>query len=436
MNEPSGASEPTANVYQSASARYYMLGFLTIIYAVNFVDRQLLAILQEPIKEELLLSDGQLGLLTGFAFAIFYVTAGIPIARFADHANRRNIISVVLGLWSVMTAASGLAQNYWQLLLARIGVGVGEAGCSPPAHSMISDVFPLSARATALSMYSSGINIGILFGFLLGGWLNEFFGWRVAFMVVGLPGVVLAVLFRLTVKEPLRGMTESGQQMLPREPAKLGDVLALLWSRRSFRHLAMGGALSAFTGYGISSWLASYIIRSYGMATGELGTWLALTVGLFGAIGTFGSGMLADRLGRRDLRWYLWMPACAAVISVPAFVVAMMADSAVGTLVLNIVPTLLATVYVGSCIAMVHGLLASNMRAMGSAVFFFIINIFGLGLGPFSIGLLSDLLEPSLGTQSLRYAMISLVVVAGSWSVLHYTLAARSLREDLARAPE
>lgn len=419
---------------QSASSRYYLLGFLTVIYAVNFVDRQLLAILQEPIKADLGLSDGQLGLLTGFAFAIFYVTAGLPIARYADRGNRRNIIAVVLGLWSLMTALSGLAQNYTQLLLARIGVGVGEAGCSPPAHSMLSDVFPPAKRATALSMYSSGINIGILFGFLLGGWLNEFFGWRVAFMVVGLPGILLAVIFRFSVQEPQRGLHE--QHAVSDNQASFSDVLSLLWSRRSFRHLAMAGSLSAFTGYGIASWLASYIIRTHGMGTGELGTWLALTMGLVGAIGTFASGVVADRLGLVDKRWYMWMPACAGFIAVPVFVVAMLAETAVGTLLINILPTLLATVYVGSCLAMIHGMLALNMRATGSAIFLFIINIFGLGLGPFCIGLLSDYLEPYYGINALRYSLISLILLAGYWSVLHYWLAARTLREDLAHAPQ
>lgn len=421
-------------IYQSSGQRYYLLGILTLIYTVNFVDRQLLAILQEPIKVELGLTDGQLGLLTGFAFAIFYVTAGLPIARIADRGNRRNIIAFVLALWSLMTAACGLAQNYLQLLLARIGVGVGEAGCSPPAHSMLSDVFPPNKRATALSMYSSGINIGILFGFLLGGWLNEFFGWRVAFMVVGLPGILLALVFRFTVQEPLRGMSE--QRVVTHDETSFGEVLALLWSRRSFRHLALAGSLSAFTGYGIASWMASYIIRTHGMGTGELGTWLALTMGLVGAIGTFGSGMVADRLGVRDKRWYMWMPAVAGVIAVPFFVVAMLADTAIATLVINIVPTLLATVYVGSCLAIIHGMLALNMRATGSAIFLFIINILGLGLGPFSIGLLSDYLEPEYGVYALRYAMIAMIVLAGSWSVLHYWLASRTLREDLAHAPE
>ena len=203
-----GSNNSSTNHYRSKGAAYYALGILTVVYSFNFIDRQLLAILQESIKAELLLSDAQLGLLTGFAFAVFYVTAGLPIASWADRSNRRNIVALSLFVWSFMTAISGYAQNYWQLLLARIGVGVGEAGGSPPSHSMISDIFPPESRAGALGFYSTGISFGILFGFLFGGWLNEFFGWRVAFLVVGVPGIVLALVVRFTLAEPVRGLNE------------------------------------------------------------------------------------------------------------------------------------------------------------------------------------------------------------------------------------
>ena len=208
-NTGSGEAQPLPepeNPYASTARRNYVLVVLTLVYTFNFVDRQLLSILQEAIKLDLSLSDAQLGLLTGFAFAMFYVTAGIPIARLADRSNRRNIVAVSVGLWSFMTAISGFVQNYLQLLLARVGVGVGEAGGSPPSHSIVSDIFPKKQRASALAFYSTGVNLGILFGFLFGGWLNEFFGWRVAFMVVGVPGIMLAILVRTTVREPVRGL--------------------------------------------------------------------------------------------------------------------------------------------------------------------------------------------------------------------------------------
>ncbi|MEM7221307.1 MAG: MFS transporter [Pseudomonadota bacterium] len=422
------------NPYDSASLRYYVLGLLTIVYTFNFIDRQLLSILQESIKADLGLSDGQLGLLTGFAFALFYVTAGIPIARWADRSNRRNIIAIAIGLWSFMTAISGLCQQYWQLLLARIGVGVGEAGGSPPAHSIISDVFPPTTRASALAFYSTGVNIGILFGFLLGGWLNEFFDWRVAFFVVGLPGILVALLVRFTIVEPQRGAAEArtaSENMVP-----LGDVLRTLWSRSSFRHIALGCALNAFAGYSSSNWTASFMIRSHNMSTGELGTWLAMILGFGGAVGVLLGGLLADRLGAQDRRWHMWLPALTGTICLPFMVATYLAEGPYTALMLSIVPGVLFNVYLGNALAMTHGLVGLRMRALASAILFFVLNLIGLGLGPSFVGFLSDALEPQFGVHSLRYAMLYVLPVAMSWSVVHFWLAARTLREDLARAPD
>ncbi len=435
MNEPTTptAGEP-ANPYRNSRSAYYALGILTLVYSFNFIDRQLLAILQESIKAELLLSDAQLGLLTGFAFAVFYVTAGLPIASWADRSNRRNIVSLSLFVWSFMTAISGLAQNYWQLLLARIGVGVGEAGGSPPSHSMISDIFPPQSRASALGFYSTGVSFGILFGFLFGGWLNEFFGWRVAFVVVGVPGILLALVVRMTLAEPIRGLNERRQ--VSDESVAMKTVVSLLWQRKSFRHMAMGAAMNAFAGYSVANWVASYMIRSFNMSTGELGTWLALIIGVGGAAGVFGSGVVADRLGRRDVRWYMWMPVIACGIAIPFQFGVYLATDAHFALIMAIVPAVLSNAYLGATIASVHNLVGLRMRALGSAILFFIINIVGLGAGPSSVGLLSDLLQPTYGTDSLRYALLILVPVALTWSGIHYLLAARYIREDLNRAPD
>jgi MFS family permease len=375
-----------------------------------------------------------LGLLTGFAFAVFYVTAGLPIASWADRSNRRNIVSLSLFVWSFMTAISGLAQNYWQLLLARIGVGVGEAGGSPPSHSMISDIFPPQSRASALGFYSTGVSFGILFGFLFGGWLNEFFGWRVAFVVVGVPGILLALVVRMTLAEPIRGLNERRQ--VSDEGVAMKTVVSLLWQRKSFRHMAMGAAMNAFAGYSVANWVASYMIRSFNMSTGELGTWLALIIGVGGAAGVFGSGVVADRLGRRDVRWYMWMPAIACGIAIPFQFGVYLATGAHVALIMAIVPAVLSNAYLGATIASVHNLVGLRMRALGSAILFFIINIVGLGAGPSSVGLLSDLLQPTYGTDSLRYALLILVPVALTWSGIHYLLAARYIREDLDRAPD
>lgn len=423
----------TQNPYAAPRARYYALGLLTVVYTFNFIDRQLLAILQESIKAELLLSDAQLGLLTGFAFALFYVTAGIPIARWADNSNRRNIVAWAIGIWSFMTAISGTVQNYSQLLMARIGVGIGEAGGSPPAHSIISDIFPPSSRAGALSFYSTGVNIGVLFGFLAGGWLNEFFGWRVAFVVVGLPGIIIALLVRYTLREPIRGLAD--QRVAKEKAEPLSEVLGLLWSRLSFRHMAMGAATNAFAVYSLNSWSASFFIRSYGLSSGEVGTWMALILGLGGALGLLAGGFLAQRLAAGDQRWYNWIPAWAAVISAPLAWCTFYVESMTLSLLLFIVPGCLATVYLGNTLAMVHGLVGLRMRALASAILFFVLNLIGLGLGPFSVGLVSDHLEPTLANESLRHALLYLVPIASVWSAFHFFSASRTLREDLAAAP-
>jgi predicted MFS family arabinose efflux permease len=421
------------NPYSTAGARNYALVLLTIVYSFNFIDRQLLAILQEPIKLELSLSDSQLGLLTGFAFALFYVIAGIPIARWADRSNRRNIISLSLGLWSLMTAVSGLTHNFIQLLAARVGVGVGEAGGSPPSHSIVSDIFPPEKRASAMSFYSTGVNIGILFGFLLGGWLNEFFGWRVAFIVVGAPGVLLALLVRFTLREPIRGLTENKQSSDEQVP--FSQVLHLLWSRLSFRHMVFAGSLNAFVIYATVNWLASFFIRSHGMTTGELGTWLAMSSGLFGAIGVFFGGFFADKLASRDKRWYVWLSAVMMLICVPFTIAVYSASNQYTALILAFVPGTLFNVYLGTTIATTHGLVGQRMRATSSAILFLVLNIIGLGLGPWSIGLLSDYLLPTLGTESLRYALLYIIPAVTFWSACHFYLASRTLRDDLANAP-
>ncbi len=434
MSETDKTAPAQANAYDSTTARNYALGLLTVVYAFNFIDRQLLAILQESIKADLGLSDGLLGLLSGFAFAIFYVTAGIPIARFADHSNRRNIVAISVFIWSFMTAVSGFAQNFFHLLMARIGVGIGEAGGSPPSHSIISDIFPPEKRASALGFYSTGVNIGILFGFLLGGWLNEYFGWRVAFMVVGIPGILIAFVVRFTIAEPVRGLNE--QKVVSDKAPPFMDAVRMLWDRRSFRHMAMGAALNAFVGYSVANWSASFFIRSHGMSTGELGTWLAMISGLGGALGVVLGGMAADKLSPRDKRWYMWVPAISGLIIVPFMIPVYLASSVYLALVLSIIPGIMQNVYLGSTIATTHALVGIRMRALSSAILFLILNTIGLGLGPLVIGSLSDYLNSTHGTDSLRLAMLYVLPAVMVWSSLHFFLASKSLKDDLAAAPD
>ena len=434
MTDSTAAAENANNPYASTKAAYYALGILTIVYSINFIDRQLLSILQESIKADLMLSDAQLGLLTGFAFAVFYTFAGLPIASLADRSNRRNIVAISLTIWSGMTAISGLAQNYWQLLAARVGVGIGEAGGSPPSHSMISDIFPPEKRASAIGFYSTGISIGILFGFLFGGWLNEFFGWRVAFFVVGIPGVLLALVLYLTVPEPIRGLAEN--RASTGDNPSMMTVFKVLLSRRSFLFMALGAAMNAFAGYSTANWVASFMIRTHQMPTGELGTWLALIIGVGGAIGVFGSGVIADKLGKTDKRWYMGVAVCACVISIPLQISTFWVDDPYTALMCMVIPSVLSNAYLGATIASVHGMVGLKMRAVSSALLFFILNMIGLGMGPTTVGLVSDLLVDQHGVDSLRYAMMYIIPTAMFMSGVFYLVAARYIRDDLAKAPD
>ena len=412
----------------SPAVRHYALGVLVVVYTFNFIDRQILSILLEPIKQDLGLSDSALGMLTGFAFALFYATLGIPIARFADRSNRRNLIAWALAIWSAMTAVSGLAQNFWHLLLARIGVGVGEAGCSPPAHSMLADYFPTENRATALGIYSLGIPFGILFGFIAGGWLNEFFGWRVAFFIVGVPGLLLAILVRFTLREPPRGMAEG--RVADEEQPTIMETFRFLWSKRSFRHMAVGGGLTAFVGYGVITWVPSFLIRSYGMNTGDVGTYLGLILGIPGGIGIALGGYLADRYGARDTRWYLWIVSVALIASTPLFFGVYLSNTAFASLMFLILPILLGNFYQATTFSQTQGLVSLRMRSVAAAVLLFILNMIGLGAGPQAVGILSDVLQPSYGDESLRYALLILSTVQ-IWAAYHYYQAGKSLKEDL-----
>jgi len=417
----------------SAATRRYVLGTLVVVYTFNFIDRQILSILLEPIKLDLELSDTQLGFLTGFAFALFYATLGIPIARWADAHNRRNLIALSLTIWSGMTALSGLAQNFGQLLLARIGVGVGEAGCSPPSHAMLSDYYPPNRRATALGIYSLGIPVGILFGFLAGGWINEFFGWRVAFFVVGIPGLVLALVVRFTVREPIRGMSE-GRSAAADQPG-VAETFRFLWQKRSFRHLAFGGALTAFVGYGVVSWLPSFMIRSHGMQTGEIGTYLGLILGIPGGIGIALGGYLADRFGGRDARWYLWIPAIALLASVPFSLGVYLSPGPYAALAFLILPVALGNFYQATTFSQTQGLVSLRMRSVAAAVLLFILNIIGLGFGPQAVGLLSDALASEFGQESLRYSLLICGLV-NIWAALHFYLGGKYLADDLRATAE
>ena len=409
--------------------RNYVLVMLTLVYVFNFIDRQLLVILQESIKKELHLSDTQLGLLSGFTFAIFYVTLGIPIASLADKSNRRNIVAISLSLWSLMTALSGRARNFVQLLFARIGVGIGEAGGSPPAHAMISDYFPPEKRATALSVYSTGIYIGILIGFLIGGYLNQHLGWRTAFLVLGIPGVIFSLLFYITVKEPRRGATDI-HATASDKPHSLVEVIRYLYSTKTFVWLAMATGLHVFCIYGLFNWAPSFLARLHGMKTSEIGVLLGLILGIGGAIGTYGGGWLTDYFGKKDKSWYLKIPAYAIIISIFCAAGALFLQSNFLSVACLGLCVSLHSMYLGPSIAVVHSLVPASMRALASAILFLVLNLIGLGFGPLAVGMISDWLAPSLGVESLRWAMSIVILVSIASSTLFFK-SAKKWVEDL-----
>ncbi|MEE4360210.1 MAG: MFS transporter [Pseudomonadales bacterium] len=431
-----GTAAAPPSVLFSEATRRYVLGVLVVTYTFNFIDRQILGILVEPIRLELGVGDTEMGLLTGLGFAIFYTLMGIPIARLADRSNRRNLIAGAVGVWSLFTAAQGMAQNYWQLLAFRVGVGVGEAGCSPPAHSMISDYYPANQRATALGLYSLGIPVGILFGFFVGGWMNEFFGWRVAFFVVGIPGLLLALVIRFTVQEPPRGMSEARETVDPEaaQPA-IGRVFAYLVARRSFVHMAIGGGLAAFVGYGLISWAAAFLARTHGMSSGEIGTWLGLIFGIPGGIGIALGGRLADRYGARDSRWYLWVVAVALAICFPAGIGVYLTGNATVALLFLIIPVMLGNFYQATTFAQTQTLVGLRMRSVAAAMLLFTVNIIGLALGPSVVGFVSDLLAPSYGDDSLRWALL-ICSVGNLWAAFHYWRAGIHFPHDLSRVED
>jgi predicted MFS family arabinose efflux permease len=420
--------------HRNPAYRNYVLAMLVVVYAVNFIDRQLLVILQEAIKRELSLSDTQLGLLTGPAFALFYATCGIPVAHWSESRARRDVISIALALWSLMTAACGLVQNFAQLLIARVGVGVGESGSSPPSHSMISDMFPPERRSTALSVFSIGGSMGILAGFMLGGWINQFLGWRSAFLVLGLPGLALALLVRFTVSEPPRGMSEDASAAPVAR--SMASSFTLLMRNPVFVFVALAAGFQGFALFGVGNWLPPYLMRVHGLSTGEAGTWLGLISGVVGGLGALAGGCLTDRLGRRDRRWYLWVPWLGLLIAAPLAAAAFFAERS-SVALLFLVPVLfLHYMYLGPLLAVSHSLVDAHMRAFTSAVLFLSLNLIGFGLGPLCTGVISDVLRESKGVDGLRYAMLVSLLIGTAGASMMYSRAARHLRNESERCAQ
>ncbi len=424
----------TQNITISHSARRYALGVLVVVYTFNFIDRQILAILLPAIKAEFLVDDWVLGFLAGSAFALFYATLGIPIATLADRWSRRNLIAIAVAIWSAMTALSGMAGNIVHLTLARIGVGVGEAGCSPAAHSLIADYYPPEQRSTAMGIYSLGISLGIMIAYLAGGWVAQNIGWRAAFLMVGLPGLILAVVVRYTMQEPPRGMSEGRI-----DPGQRPDVLTVtryLLRRKSFIHMAIGSGLASFVAYAVITFFPSFMIRSHGMGLAEVGVYLGLIIGIASGLGYVGGGYVADKVSTVRRKYSLWSVSAAMIFGWLFTFPVYLLNNPYWVFAAFAVPTIFSNFYLATTFAQVQGLVGLRMRAVASALLLFLLNIIGLGLGPMFTGILSDLLRASFGDESLRYSLLLVSVVIGPWSAWHFYVAGRHLEADLDRVDE
>lgn len=402
-----------------------MLLILLIVFAVSYMDRQLLAILIDPIKSELGISDSSAGFLYGFTFAVFYSLLGIPVARLADRSNRSRIVLVSLVLFSAMTAVSAGAVTYWQLLLARIGVGVGEAGTSPPSHSIIADLYPLERRSTAMAIFALGPHVGVLLGFLIAGFLGQWLGWRAVFLFAGVIGLVVALVAARVIEEPRR----MGAQSATQPPSSI-DALRTLLRSHALRQLLIGGSVVNMAVAALVAWLPALMMRSYGLSLSATGVLLALVLGVLGGCGTLFGGWLADRHGARDPSWRVRCIVVVLLVCAACWTVAITAGNAGIALAALAAAGSLIAFHVGPSFAMVQSLAPPHIRAFAAAALLFAANLIGLGVGPLAVGLISDAWHSQYGTGSLRVGLMIVPPIL-VWAAIHYEAAARRIAADL-----
>jgi len=406
-----------------------VLLILLLAYIFNFIDRQIIGILAVPIKTELRLTDTQLSLMGGLAFALFYSGLAIPIAWLADRRSRVNIIAVSVGLWSLFTAACGLAQNFWHLFLARMGVGIGEAGGVAPSYALISDYYPKAQRARALAFFSLGIPIGSALGVFFGGWIASHLDWRSAFFIVGLAGLPAALLVRLFIPEPVRGGHDSADGSASEPAPPFATVAATLAGTPSFWLLAFGAASGSILGYGLIFWLPSFFNRSFGLSVAEVAWFYGSIVLVGGIAGTWLGGWFGDRTGPADPGAYARIPAMCFAIAAPVFAIGLFAPNLWLGWLLFAIGQMLALAWLGPVIAAVQHIVPPNMRATASASFLFINNLIGIGFGIFFLGFMSDAMKAAHGADSLQYSILYGLVFYLLSSAIYFVAAAR-LKKD------
>ena len=423
---------------QQQTYRRYLLGVLAVILFFNYLDRIALGTVLENIKTDLHLSDTQLGFLTGIAFALFYSIVGIPIARWADRGNRVLIISLATLISSAAVMLCGTVQTFEQLLLVRIAVSIGEAGCVPPGSSLVADYFSRAERPRAIAIYGMGGALSVVAGFFLGGWLNELYGWRTTFMLLGAPGLLLALVAWLSLREPRRFATHAPASRAelsfvsdPCTPPPLRKVASRLWSNTTFRYLLLCLAALIFFTNGIGLWLPSFFVRSYGLGTGEIGTWLAVVYGVGALVGSYVGGDLASRFAPNNERLQLIVVAATIGFCGIVLVLAFLSRSPILAFALMGLQSFGLSACNGPLFGTIQTLVPERMRAISLALVYFFANLVGMGLGPLATGTLSDALTPWTGTESLRYALL-LLSPGFCWAAWYAWRASQAVTGDLA----
>ena len=401
--------------------------FLTAFF--NYADRYMLGILIPDIKADMNLSDTQIGFMTGIAFTLFYATLGIPIARLADIYSRRKIISFALGIWSLMTVLCGAAQNFVQLTIARVLVGVGEAGCTPPSQSIVSDTFQRNERSKALSIVALGSPVGLLLGFLLGGWITDLYGWRIALFAFGIPGIILAIFVFYFLKEPLRG--ESDGSIDDGERESFRKVFIFLLSKPTFRNCVLGQSVHGIVYLSLIGWLPSFFNRTHDLSISEIGTWLAFVLGFSQLAGIYLGGVLGDRLGSKDPRWYLWISGYTILIATPFYLIVFLWPTPQIAFFALTIPFFLSVMQAGPSYNVIQTIAGPKNRAVASAINILVINIIAGGIGPQVVGILSDSFVNNYGDASLKYSLLVVSLICSIWAWVHFTLASKTVRDEI-----
>jgi len=424
---PQLAAAGTNAAAKPSIRRYYVLGLLTAVYALNFLDRTIFNVLIEPIKKEFALSDTMMGLLAGFGFVLFYSLLGIPIARVADRINRRNIVAVALAFWSAMTFLCGMATSVTTLALARIGVGIGESAGTPASQSIIADLFSKNERPRALGIFAIGTYLGVFLGYFIGGYVNQHYGWRMAFFSAGLPGIALAAVLWLTVSEPKRGsMAETFT------PEPLGPTLGFLASQRSFVIVLIGFCLTTYTNYATAAWIPPFLARVHHLSSAEIGTYAGTFKGLAGMAGTLVGGLVVARISQRDDRWKLWAPAITSGLAGPVFAVCLLTADFTTMVAALALASFLVGFHLGPIFAIAQTVARPSMRALASAIVLLTATCFGQGVGPLAVGMINDALKNEYGAAAVRYSLLSAAITTTLGALL-FVRAARSIRGDIKR---